>query len=117
MLALPVGRVPERTRTLGIVAAAINLLDNGSLETGSEPWYTLAEDSGFTVSDARYLSGTHSALESMRDPVGVAGSGLTDGKVYYLVQDISPSEFPDVARETTSWRTGSRVRGGSISNS
>jgi len=134
MLLLLDGRIRECTRILGLTVGAtlvllgacggedktvainpdtpaINLLDNGSLETGREPWYTLDEDSGFAVSDARYLSGAHSAFESMRDPVGVAGSGPTASKVYYLIQDISPSEFPDLVRGNycvDNWIRGTR---------
>lgn len=112
MFVLAGGCGDERnTAVNGTEPPAINLLDNGSLEAGREPWYTLVEDSGFTVSDARYLSGTHSALEGMRDPVGVGGGGLTDGKVYFLVQDISPSEFPDVVRGNyfvENWIKGTR---------
>jgi hypothetical protein len=95
----------------GTEPPAINLLVNGSLETGREPWYTLVEESGFAVTDARWLSGTHSALESMRDPVGAVGIGPTDSKVYYLVQDISPSQFPDIVRGNyfvDNWVKGTR---------
>jgi hypothetical protein len=90
---------------------ATNLVDNGGLETGREPWYTIVEGNGFAVSDTRYLSGTHSAIESMRDPVGVAGSGPTNSKVYYLVQEISPDEFPEVVRGNyfvENWAKGTR---------
>jgi hypothetical protein len=75
-----------------------NLLINGSVENGSEPWFSLAENAGFTVTDARASEGTFSALERMRDQPSTEGSGPTMSKVYYLVQEITPAEFPDVVR-------------------
>ncbi len=92
-------------------AAGTNLLQNSSLEAGSEPWYSLVADSGFAVTDTRSLTGSHSALESMRDSVDAIGSGPTNSKVYYLIQDISPNEFPDVVRGNylvENWVKGTR---------
>jgi hypothetical protein len=75
-----------------------NLLSNPGLENGSEPWITLAPESGFVVTDEKALSGSFSALERMLDAETAEGSGPTKSKVYYLVQEIVPDEFPEVVR-------------------
>ena len=70
-----------------------NLLLNPGLEEGAEPWISLEPTSGFVVSQKQALTGFSSALLPMDDPVEAEGS-----KVYYLVQEVSPDEFPDVVR-------------------
>jgi hypothetical protein len=72
-------------------AATGNLLLNPSFEEGAEPWISLDPESTFEVSQAQAHSGFSSALLHMEDPVEAEGS-----KVYYLVQEISPEEFPEV---------------------
>ena len=74
-------------------AAADNLLLNPSFEEGAEPWISLDPESTFEVSQAQAHSGASSALLHMEDPVEAEGA-----KVHYLVQEISPEEFPDVVR-------------------
>lgn len=54
------------------------------------PWTTLSGDSGFVISDDHAHTGTSSALLHMDDPVDAEG-----GKVYYLVQEVTPEDFPD----------------------
>jgi hypothetical protein len=68
-----------------------NLLTNPSFEQGSDPWITLAPESGFEVTQEQARCGASSAVLRMHDPAGAEGS-----KVYYLVQEINPAEFPDV---------------------
>jgi hypothetical protein len=81
-----------------------NLLLNPGFEEGPEPWISLAPDSGFTVSHDRALSGSSSAHLHMDDPVEAEGA-----KVYYLVQEINPAEFPEVVRgayRVENWQKG-----------
>ncbi len=53
-------------------------------------WFSLKAPN-FTISDAKANSGSSSALLEMREG---AGSDLT--KVFYLVQEVSATEFPEV---------------------
>jgi hypothetical protein len=81
-----------------------NWLINSGFEEGAEPWITLhpQEGVGFTVSQDFAHSGSNSALLSMHDPAEAEGS-----KVYYLVQEVAPGEFPDVVRgyyRVENWR-------------
>jgi hypothetical protein len=83
-----------------------NLLANSSFEQGEEPWISLAEDSGFEVSEEQVHTGERSAWLRMRDSAGAA-----DHKVYYLVQEITPEEMPEVIcgyYRVESWMKGSR---------
>jgi hypothetical protein len=72
-----------------------NWFANPGLEEGDEPWISLhpQEGVGFTISQDVAHSGSNSALLSMRDPASAEGA-----KVYYLVQEIAPGEFPEVVR-------------------
>jgi len=69
-----------------------NLFGNPGFEVGRDPWFSLKEPQ-FLVSEKRAHSGKSSALLFMRDPPEATGA-----KVYYLVQEIKPAEFPDVLR-------------------
>jgi hypothetical protein len=83
-----------------------NLLQNASFEEGAEPWVSLTEDSGYQVTVEQAHSGEHSALLRMRDP-----AEAFDNKVYYLVQEITPSQIPDVVcgyYRVENWMRGSR---------
>ncbi len=83
---------------------ATNLLINPGFEEGPEPWLTLAPESGFQVSQNRARSGKASALLHMDDPAEAEGA-----KVYYLVQEINPEDFPDVVRGSyfvENWQKG-----------
>ena len=53
-------------------------------------WFSLKAPN-FTVSQAQANSGSNSAMLEMREGVG---SDLT--KVFYLVQEVNPTEFPEV---------------------
>ncbi|MCH8815308.1 MAG: hypothetical protein IH957_09480 [Chloroflexi bacterium] len=86
-----------------------NLFDNPGLENGEEPWFTLKPDSGFTVTDEFAHSGTYSAYQNMDDPAEASGLG----KVYYLVQEITPPEFPEIVEgfyRVENWRRGTPLQ-------
>ena len=83
-----------------------NVLQNGGFEEGAEPWITLADASGFQVSTEQAHSGENSALLRMRDPAEAA-----EEKVYYLVQEVTPDEMPEVIcgyYRVENWKKGSR---------
>src|SRR5437870_2958081 len=73
-----------------------NLLQNPGFEEGSEPWLATTTSVNadprvhFSRTEAIAHSGTASAHLQMGDPAEASGA-----KVYYLVQEITPSEFPD----------------------
>lgn len=69
---------------------AANLFLNPGLEDGADPWFFLKPDGPFTRTDALAQSGEYSAMFEMRDP-----PEAMDAKVYYLVQEIAPAEFPE----------------------
>jgi hypothetical protein len=78
----------------GADEGAANLLQNPGFEAGDEPWISLAQESGFAVTAERAHSGANSARLRMRDSAGEVG---TDGaKVYYLVQEMSPQQLPEL---------------------
>ncbi len=72
-----------------------NWLANPGFEEGAEPWITLhpQEGVGFTLTQDYAHNGTSSAHLSMHDPASAEGS-----KVYYLVQEVDPGDFPEVVR-------------------
>ena len=72
-----------------------NWFANPGFEEGDEPWISLhpQEGVGFTVSQDFAHSASSSALLSMRDPASAEGA-----KVYYLVQELTPGELPEVVR-------------------
>ena len=81
----------NETATPATPDAAANLFLNPGLEDGTDPWFSLKPDEGpFSRSDAFAHSGKYSAKFEMRDP-----SAATGAKVYYLVQEIAPKEFPE----------------------
>lgn len=69
-----------------------NLFRNASFEEGSDPWYSLADDpsADFQLTDDLAHTGTMSAHLHMDDPASASGD-----KVYYLIQDVDPEEFPE----------------------
>lgn len=76
-----------------------NLLLNPGFEEGDEPWIGIhGGETDFSISDAQALTGDNSALLYMRDVPNDTGGGPTMSKVYYLVQEISPEEMPEVVR-------------------
>jgi len=77
-----------------------NLFINPGLEDGSEPWLAMTAavnpdpEVHFVRTEEVAHSGKASALLQMRDPAEEQG----DAKVYYLVQEVTPAEFPEVVR-------------------
>ena len=67
-----------------------NLFPNGGFEEGRDPWFSL-KPPDFISSQELAHSGQTSALLRMRDP-----PETNDVKVYYLVQEITPDELPEV---------------------
>lgn len=70
-----------------------NLFRNASFEDGSEPWYSLSENdpsADFQLTQDLAHTGTGSAVLRMDDPANASGA-----KVYYLIQDVNPEEFPE----------------------
>lgn len=85
-----------------------NLFVNPGFEEGAEPWFTLVEEAGFTIVDTHANSGEHSAVLRMDDPPEATG-----GKVYYLVQEIAPEEFPEVVEglyRVENWQRGTSLQ-------
>ena len=70
--------------------ASGNLFGNPGFENGRDPWFSL-KPPDFTVSDNAPLAGAGAALLEMRAPLDASGPA-----VYYLIQEISPTEFPEV---------------------
>ena len=68
-----------------------NLFVNPGFEEGDDPWFTIVEESGFEVTTELAHEGDSSAVLRMDDPDSAEGS-----KVYYLVQEITPAELPEV---------------------
>jgi hypothetical protein len=66
-----------------------NLFGNPGLEEGTKYWFALHEQTVETGSVAH--SGQAAAHLEMRDPAEVTGT-----KVYYLVQEVDPAEFPEL---------------------
>jgi hypothetical protein len=71
-----------------------NMFHNPGFELGGDPWCSLhaGEVSPFEVSQDYAHSGESSALLQMRVPAEEEGHA----KVFYLVQEVMPEEFPDI---------------------
>lgn len=81
-----------------------NLFQNGDFELGLEPWTSLDPNSHPEITTDRALTGSHSAALRMRDDVTRTGT-----HIYYLVQEITPSQMPDVLRgayRVENWQRG-----------
>ena len=93
------------TLTPGAYAPApgsANLFGNPGLEEGTNYWFALNEQTVQTGTVAH--SGQESAHLQMRDP-----PEATDAKVYYLVQEMAPAEFPELISgyyRVDSWKRG-----------
>jgi len=87
------GSSPQAPPEAGVQLAA-NVFENGSFETGSDPWISLttaAWGTPFSVSSHVAHGGAHSAYLELRAPSDASGS-----KVYGVVQEVSPDRFPEV---------------------
>ena len=71
-----------------------NLFHNPDFESGGDPWCSLHPEqvSPFEVSQDFAQSGESSALLRMRVPAEEVGKA----KVFYLVQEVTPEEFPEL---------------------
>lgn len=86
-----------------------NYFPNPGFEEGADPWFTLEETAGFRVTDEYAHSGSNSAVLEMDDPADASGQG----KVYYLVQDLTPEELPEVVEgyyRVENWERGTRLQ-------
>ncbi len=85
------------------IPATGNLFPNGDFEDGRDPWYSL-KPPDFILSSEVAQSGNASALLQMRE-----GTDAEGAKVFYLVQEINPEEFPEVISgyyRVENWRKG-----------
>ncbi|HEU4759596.1 MAG TPA: hypothetical protein VFT91_06385 [Dehalococcoidia bacterium] len=71
------------------VPATSNVFGNPGFEDGRDPWFSLKAPD-FELANVAH-SGQNSAHLMMRDGPETAGA-----KVYYLVQEVNPTEFPEV---------------------
>jgi hypothetical protein len=71
-----------------------NLFHNPGFESGREPWCSLHPEQvpPFEVSQNFAHSGTSSAYLQMRVPAEESGQA----KVFYLVQEVTPEQFPEL---------------------
>lgn len=67
-----------------------NLFHNPGFEEGTKPWCVIHPPM-FEISDEVAHTGRYSAHLHMNDPADTTGV-----KIYYLVQEVSVSEFPEV---------------------
>ena len=82
-----------------------NLFPNPGFEKGRDPWFSL-KPPDFTLAEDVANSGSGSAYLKMRDSTDSPST-----KVYYLVQEITPEEFPEVLSgdyRVDNWRKGTK---------
>jgi hypothetical protein len=97
---------PRPTLTPGAYeppAGSANVFGNPGLEEGNQYWYALHDQTVETVTDVAH-SGLASAYLRMRDPVEATGA-----KVYYLVQEVAPAQFPELVSgyyKVDNWKRG-----------
>jgi hypothetical protein len=84
-----------------------NVFQNGSFELGEVPWISLSTEAWgtpFRLTDEVAHSGRYSALLEMRAPSEASGA-----KVFGVVQEVSPSQFPEIISgyyRVNSWQRG-----------
>ena len=71
-------------------AGSANVFGNPGLEEGNKYWFALHQQTVETTTTVAH-SGQASAYLNMRDPAEATGA-----KVYYLVQEVAPAEFPEL---------------------
>ncbi len=74
----------------GVTSIPGNLFVNPGLEDGRDPWFSIRPPDFILSSDVAH-SGSTSAYLQMRDD-----EESPETKVYYLVQEVTPEEFPEV---------------------
>jgi len=97
---------PRPTLTPGAYeppAGSANVFGNPGLEEGAQYWFALHDQTVATTSTVAH-SGQASAYLNMRDPAEATGA-----KVYYLVQEVAPAEFPELISgyyRVENWKRG-----------
>lgn len=84
-----------------------NVFQNPGFEGGRDPWFSLRPPD-FILSEEQANSGGSSALLVMR-----AGPEDEGAKVFYLVQEVNPEEFPEVVSghyRVTKWERGTDLQ-------
>ncbi len=84
-------------------AGSANLFGNGGFEEGTQYWFSLTVGQVLQTSNIAH-SGQASAHLQMRDTADATGA-----KVYYLVQEVSPADFPELISgyyRVDNWRRG-----------
>jgi hypothetical protein len=83
-------------------SGSANLFGNPGLEEGTKYWFALNDQTIQTSTVAH--SGKASAYLKMRDPAEATAS-----KVYYLIQEVNPTDFPEVVSgyyRVDNWKRG-----------
>ena len=84
-----------------------NVFVNPRLEEGRDPWFVVTPPE-FLISNEIKNSGEASAQLQMAEPAEAVGT-----KVFYLVQEMAPTEFPEVisgAYLVDSWLRGTNIQ-------
>jgi hypothetical protein len=98
---------PRPTLTPGAYeppSGSANLFGNPGFEEGTKYWFSLRTDQAVQITTDVAHSGQASAHLQMRD-----ASDVTGAKVYYLVQEVSPAEFPELVSgyyRVDNWKRG-----------
>lgn len=88
------GGEPQPAGTAAAGDTGANLFANPGFEEGEEPWFSMTTEAWgtpFRVSDAFAHGGRYSALLEMR-----AGSEASGARVFGVVQEITPRQFPEL---------------------
>jgi len=97
---------PRPTLTPGAYeppAGSANVFGNPGFEEDAQYWFALHEQTVATTTTVAH-SGQASAYLNMRDPAEATGA-----KVYYLVQEVAPAEFPELVSgyyRVENWKRG-----------
>jgi hypothetical protein len=84
-----------------------NVLQNPGFEDGRDPWFSLKPPNFILAEDVSH-TGQASALLHIRPEPEESGT-----KIIYLVQEVTPAEFPEVisgAFRVTEWVRGTRLQ-------
>lgn len=100
---------PPSSATLSpsAIASEGNVFQNPGFEDGREHW-TSIKPPDFVLSDEVFHTGQTSALLELRAEPGIEGT-----KVFYLVQEVAPEEFPEIISgnyRVTKWVRGTRLQ-------
>jgi hypothetical protein len=97
---------PRPTLTPGAYeppAGSANVFGNPGFEEGIKYWFSLRTDQMVETSDVAH-SGVASAYLKMRDTADATGA-----KVYYLIQEVAPAQFPELISgyyRVDNWKRG-----------